>query len=105
MALLSRKSALKQSSWQVLDDLAFCTQRYPRLAELAAQVLVEQQCTLPGVPVTVQPLSSTAVKPLPPPLSWGSRLQPARVGSISSSAWAWLPRWRRNACSVERPSP
>jgi hypothetical protein len=35
----------------VLDDLAFCTQRYPRLAELAAQVLVEQQCVLPGVPV------------------------------------------------------
>jgi len=35
----------------VLDDLAFCTQRYPRLAELAAQVLVEHQCVLPGVPV------------------------------------------------------
>jgi hypothetical protein len=35
----------------VLDDLAFCTQRYPRLAELAAQVLVEQQCVLPGVQV------------------------------------------------------
>ncbi len=41
MALLSRKSALQQCSWQVLDDLAFCTQRYPRLAELAAQVLLE----------------------------------------------------------------
>ena len=51
MALLSRKSALQQFSWQVLDDLAFCTQRYPRLAELAAQVLVEQQCVLPGLPV------------------------------------------------------
>ncbi len=51
VALLSRKSALQQCSWQVLDDLAFCTQRYPRLAELAAQVLVEQQCVLPGVPV------------------------------------------------------
>ena len=51
MALLSRKSVLQQCSWQVLDDLAFCTQRYPRLAELAAQVLVERQCVLPGVPV------------------------------------------------------
>ena len=51
MALLSRKSALQQYSWKVLDDLAFCSQRYPRLAELAAQVLVEQQCVLPGVPV------------------------------------------------------
>ncbi len=51
MALLSRKSALKQYSWQVLDDLAFCTQRYPRLAELAAQVLFEQQCARPVAPV------------------------------------------------------
>jgi hypothetical protein len=51
MALHSRKSALQQCSWQVLDDLSFCTQRYPRLAELAAQVLVERQCALPGVPV------------------------------------------------------
>jgi hypothetical protein len=50
MALLSRKSVLQQCSWKVLDDLAFCTQRYPRLAELAAQVLVERQCALPGVP-------------------------------------------------------
>ena len=29
----------------------------------------------------------------------------ARVGSISSNAWAWLPRWRRRACSIERPLP
>jgi hypothetical protein len=27
----------------LLDDLAFCSERYPRLAELAAQVLFEQQ--------------------------------------------------------------
>ena len=51
MALLSRKSGLQQCSWQVLDDLAFCSERYPRLAELAAQVLVERHCALPGVPV------------------------------------------------------
>ncbi|MEI7665794.1 MAG: hypothetical protein WCI65_07090 [Synechococcaceae cyanobacterium ELA263] len=51
MALLSRKSALQQCSWQMLDDLSFCGQRYPRLAELAAQVLFEQQCAQPGVPV------------------------------------------------------
>ena len=51
MAPLSRKSRLQQFSWQVLDDLAFCSQRYPRLAELAAQVLFEHQCAQPGVPV------------------------------------------------------
>ena len=50
MALLSRKSALQQCSSQLLDDLAFCSQRYPRLAELAAQVLFERQCARPGVP-------------------------------------------------------
>jgi len=38
MASLSRKAQLQQFSWQVLDSLAFCSERYPRLAELAAQV-------------------------------------------------------------------
>ncbi len=47
MAFRSRKSALQQCSWQVLDDLAFCTQRYPRLTELASQV-VEHQTSLIG---------------------------------------------------------
>jgi hypothetical protein len=47
MAPLSRKSRLQQFSWQVLDDLAFCSERYPRLAELAAQVLFEQQAAQP----------------------------------------------------------
>ena len=39
MAPLSRKAQLQQVSWQVLEDLAFCSGRWPRLAELAAQVL------------------------------------------------------------------
>ena len=52
MASLSRKARLQQCcSWQVLDDLAFCRERYPRLAELAAQVLVEQQSAAPAMPV------------------------------------------------------
>ena len=51
MAPLSRKAQLQQFSWQVLDDLAFCRERYPRLAELAAQVLFEQQAAAPAVPV------------------------------------------------------
>lgn len=52
MASLSRKARLQQCcSWQVLDDLAFCRERYPRLAELAAQVLFEQQLAAPAVPV------------------------------------------------------
>jgi hypothetical protein len=41
MASLSRKAQLQQFSWQVLEDLAFCSARWPRLAELAAQVLFE----------------------------------------------------------------
>ena len=52
MASLSRKARLQQCcSWQVLDDLAFCRERFPRLSELAAQVLVEQQSAAPAVPV------------------------------------------------------
>jgi hypothetical protein len=51
MAPLSRKSRLQQFSWQVLDDLAFCSERYPRLAELAAQLLFEQQAARPLAPV------------------------------------------------------
>ncbi len=49
MAPLSRKAQLQQFSWQVLEDLAFCRERYPRLAELAAQVLFEQQAAAPAV--------------------------------------------------------
>ena len=51
MAPLSRKAQLQQFSWQVLEDLAFCRERYPRLAELAAQVLFEHQAAQPPVPV------------------------------------------------------
>ena len=51
MAPLSRKAHLQQFSWQVLDDLAFCSDRYPRLAELAAQLLFEQQAAAPLVAV------------------------------------------------------
>jgi hypothetical protein len=49
MASLSRKARLQQFSWQVLDDLALCSERYPRLAELAAQLLFEQQSAAPAV--------------------------------------------------------
>jgi hypothetical protein len=35
----------------VLEDLAFCSGRWPRLAELAAQVLFERQAAAPAVPV------------------------------------------------------
>ena len=49
MALLSRKSSLQQCCWELLDDLAFCSERYPRLAELAAQLLFEQQSAAPAV--------------------------------------------------------
>ena len=41
MASLSRKARLQQFSWQVLDDLALCSESYPRLAELAAQPLAQ----------------------------------------------------------------
>ena len=51
MAPLSHKAQLQQFSWQVLEDLAFCSGRWPRLAELAAQVLFEQQAAAPAVPV------------------------------------------------------
>ncbi|MCS5705039.1 hypothetical protein NZK27_02425 [Synechococcus sp. FGCU-3] len=51
MASLSRKAHLQQFSWQVLDDLAFCSGRWPRLSELAAQVLFEQQAAAPAMPV------------------------------------------------------
>jgi hypothetical protein len=51
MASLSRKIQLQQFSWQVLEDLAFCSKRWPRLAEVAAQVLFEQQSAAPSMPV------------------------------------------------------
>jgi hypothetical protein len=51
MASLSRKIQLQQFSWQVMEDLAFCSARWPRLAELAAQVLFEQQAAAPAMPV------------------------------------------------------
>ena len=51
MASLSRKIQLQQFSWQVVEDLAFCSARWPRLAELAAQVLFEQQAAAPAMPV------------------------------------------------------
>jgi len=51
MAPLSRKAHLQQFSWQVLDDLALCSECYPRLAELAAQLLFEQQAAAPLVAV------------------------------------------------------
>ena len=51
MASLSRKAQLQQFSWQALEDLVFCGERWPRLAELAAQVLFEQQAAAPAVPV------------------------------------------------------
>jgi len=51
MASLSRKARLQQCCWELLEDLAFCSERYPRLAELAAQVLFEHQAAQPPVPV------------------------------------------------------
>jgi hypothetical protein len=50
MASLSRKIRLQQCSWQVLEDLAFCCERTRRLADLAADVLFEQQCQQPVAP-------------------------------------------------------
>ena len=41
---------LQQLSWPILEDLAFCS-RTPQLAELAAQVLFEQQLMQPLPPV------------------------------------------------------
>jgi hypothetical protein len=51
MASLSRKARLQQFSCQLLEDLVFCGERWPRLAELAAQVLFEQQAAAPAMPV------------------------------------------------------
>jgi len=51
MASLSRKSRLQQCCWELVDDLTFCCERYPRLAELAAEVLFEQQAAQPLAPV------------------------------------------------------
>jgi hypothetical protein len=51
MASLSRKAQLQRFSWQALDDLVFCGERWPRLAELAAQVLFERQAAAPAMPV------------------------------------------------------
>lgn len=51
MASLSRKARLQQCCWELLDDLAFCSERYPRLAQLAAQVLFEHQSAQPLVAV------------------------------------------------------
>jgi hypothetical protein len=51
MASLSRKIQLQQFSWQVLEDLVFCSVRWPRLAELVAQVRFEQQAAAPALPV------------------------------------------------------
>jgi hypothetical protein len=48
---LTRDTQLQQFSWQVLEDLSFCSGRWPRLAELAAQVLFEQQAAAPAMPV------------------------------------------------------
>ena len=51
IASLSRQARLQQSCWELVEDLAFCRERYPRLAELAAQVLFEQQAAQPLAPV------------------------------------------------------
>jgi hypothetical protein len=51
MAPISRNARLQHFSWPVLEDLVFCGERWPRLAELAAQVLVEQQVATPAVPI------------------------------------------------------
>jgi hypothetical protein len=51
MASLSRKARLQQCCWELAEDLAFCRERYPRLSELAAQVLFEHQAAQPPVPV------------------------------------------------------
>jgi hypothetical protein len=47
MAALSRNARLQQCCWELLDDLVFCRERYPRLSELAAQVLFEHQAAQP----------------------------------------------------------
>ena len=50
MASLPRKSRL-QCCWQLLEDLAFSSGRWPRLSALAAQVLFEQQLAVPAMPI------------------------------------------------------
>gem|GEM_PF-1248764 len=50
MASQSRKIRLQQFSAPLLEALAFCSERHPRLAELAAQALFEQQLAAPAVP-------------------------------------------------------
>ena len=54
MASLSRKARLQPYCWELLEDLAFCSERWPRLAELAAQVLFEQQSAIPPMPAHPQ---------------------------------------------------
>jgi hypothetical protein len=52
MGLLSRKAQLQQVSWQVMEDLAFYSERWPRLSKLAAQVLFDldqQSCTCQSI--------------------------------------------------------
>lgn len=51
MASLSRQAHLQQCCWELLDNLAFWRERYRWLAELAAQVLFEQQSAQPLVAV------------------------------------------------------
>ena len=51
MASLSHKAHLQQFSCQLLEDLVFCGERWPRLAESAAQVLFERQAAAPAMPV------------------------------------------------------
>lgn len=50
MASLSRIARLQRCCWELIEDLAFCRERSPPLAELAAQVLFERQSALPGMP-------------------------------------------------------
>ena len=51
IASLSRQARRQQSCWELVEDLAFCSERYPRLAELAALLLFEQQEGQPLAPV------------------------------------------------------
>ena len=51
MASLTRKFLLQQCSWRLLEALAICSARTPRLAALASEVLFEQQCQRPPAPI------------------------------------------------------
>ncbi|MCS5699491.1 hypothetical protein NZK32_10620 [Cyanobium sp. FGCU-52] len=53
MASLYRKARLQPCCSELLEDLAFCSERYPRLAELAAQGLFEQQQVKPPMAVSL----------------------------------------------------